>query len=146
MRIIKNTISICFLCLSRHRKGSTKFLINIRKLVLNVNQIKISEYLNSGNSPEIIISGKQKDNSELVMQAIQTLMSQIDVKHFCNEDFNRFNEYIDRLLISVTDIVGYEHHYWEQVPDSGKTYSDFDELELVREEKIKLLKEIVNNL
>ncbi|MEQ2464705.1 hypothetical protein WMO63_03360 [Niallia sp. CLA-SR-H024] len=57
------------------------------------------------------------------------------MKHACNEDHEKFNKYIETLLLSVADIVGYEHYYWEQVPESEKKYNEYDKLEVSREEK-----------
>ncbi|WP_147534506.1 hypothetical protein [Bacillus marasmi] len=113
-----------------------------------MNTVKISEYSAQENDleTEITISGKSEDDTELIIQGIKKLMSHIDVKHACNEDHEKFNHYIETLLLSVADIVGYEHYYWEQVPDSEKKYNEFDELEVSREEKIKLLKIMVENL
>ena len=113
-----------------------------------MNSITISEYSMQENEleTEITIAGKQGDNTELIIQGIKKLMSQIDLKHACNEDQERFNHYIETLLLSVADIVGYEHYYWDQVPASKKTYNEEDELEVSRDEKIKLLKIIVENI
>ncbi|MED1601764.1 hypothetical protein [Alkalihalophilus marmarensis] len=113
-----------------------------------MNTVKISEYSIQENEleTEVTIVGKQENDTDLIIKGIQKLMSQIDVKHACNEDHERFNKYIETLLLSVADIVGYEHYYWEQVPDSEKKYNEYDELEVSREEKIKLLKIMVENL
>ncbi|WP_366161231.1 hypothetical protein ABXS71_20590 [Bacillus infantis] len=112
-----------------------------------MNTFKISEYSNLQNEleAEVTIVGKEND-TDLIIKGIQKLMSQIDVKHACNEDHERFNKYIDTLLLSVADIVGYEHYYWEQIPESQKKYNEYDELEVSREEKVKLLKIIIENL
>lgn len=116
-----------------------------------MNTVKISEYSAQENEleTEVTISGKSEDDTELIIQGIKKLMSHIDVKHACNEDHEKFNKYIETLLLSVADIVGYEHYYWEQVPESEKKYNEYDELdelEVSREEKIKLLKIMVENL
>jgi hypothetical protein len=113
-----------------------------------MNKVKISEFSFNNNELEtvITITGHQEDDTELIINGIQKLMSRIDVKHACNEDYEKFNKYIEDLLFSVADIVGYEHYYWEQVPESEKTYNEFDEMQVSKSEKIKLLKLMVNNL
>jgi len=113
-----------------------------------MNTVKIGQYSVQENEleTEVIITGKIEDDTELIIQGIRKLMSHIDLKHACNEDYERFNQYIETLLLSVADIVGYESYYWEQVPDSEKKYNEYDELEVSRGEKIKLLKIMVESL
>jgi hypothetical protein len=113
-----------------------------------MNTVKISEFSFKDEQlePEITITGHQEDDTELIVNGIQKLMSRIDVKHACNDDYEKFNKYVETLLFSVADIVGYEHYYWEQVPDSEKSYNEFDEMQVSRSEKVKLLKLMVNNL
>jgi hypothetical protein len=113
-----------------------------------MNTVKISEFEFKNNQleTEITITGPQEDDTDLIINGIKKLMSRIDVKHACNEDYDRFNTYIETLLLSVADIVGYEHYYWEKVPESERSYNEFDEMQVSKSEKIKLLKQMVNKL
>ncbi|RFU69524.1 hypothetical protein D0469_09160 [Peribacillus saganii] len=66
-----------------------------------MNTVKISEYSIQENELEtkITIVGKQEDDTELIIKGIQKLMSHIDVKHACNEDHEKFYNYIETLLL-----------------------------------------------
>lgn len=113
-----------------------------------MNYIKFSNFTpgDEGAKTEITITGEQENNTELIIHAIKTLMEEIDLKHAAGGDHLTFNNYVETLLLSVADIVGYESYYFEQVPDSEKSYNDSDELVVSRSEKVKLLKQLVESL
>jgi|SRR5690625_157156 len=111
-------------------------------------EFKTSKYSLEDNKLliEVSVKGNADNEGELIVEAAKYLMSHIDVKHVCDEDHNKFNQYIDELLISIADVVGYDHYYSTQVPESELKYNENDEIEVSRKEKIKLLKMLVDDL
>lgn len=119
-----------------------------RKVGSIIMEFKTSKYSLEDNKLliEVSVKGNADNEGELIVEAAKYLMSHIDVKHVCNEDRNKFNEYIDELLMSIADVVGYEHYYWAHVPESELKYNENDEMKVSRREKIKLLTMLVDDL
>ncbi|MGE6755997.1 hypothetical protein ACQKFO_21585 [Rossellomorea sp. NPDC071047] len=110
-------------------------------------EMKITQKNIDGDTElEVQLKGKQDDRLSILLESIKFLMSQIDLKHICNEDEELFNSASEQLLLSVADLVGYEDYYWVQVPDSEKEYSEDEELIVSKQAKIQLLKHMINKL
>ena len=109
-------------------------------------ELQFTEQTEAGEMIEVTIKGEAENQAELKLLAIQSLISGMDLKHDFDGDYEKFHRAVEQLLLSVTDIIGYEHYYWENTPNEEKSYNEFDELVVSKKAKIALLEQIVKNM
>lgn len=95
---------------------------------------------------EVSLKGEAESRVDLVVKGIEQLIGSIDAKHMCNEDQTLFSQITDSLLLAIADMVGYQHYYWDAVPQSEKSINEDDELVVSDKEKVRLLKLLVEEL
>lgn len=106
----------------------------------------MTEHTEEEKTIEISVKGEAESQGELKVLGIQSLLSSVDFKDDFEGDHEEFNQVVEQLLLSVTDIIGYEHYYWEQTPDEEKSYNEYDELVVSKKAKIELLEQIVKSM
>lgn len=97
----------------------------------------------NGLELEVTIKGNGND---LKKQAINFLISDMDLKHDFNEDRSLFDKFVEDLLLQAADVVGYEHYYWNEIPREEATYNEYDELIVSDKVKIELLEDIISDM
>lgn len=106
----------------------------------------MSKSLEDGTEVQVTI--KQEDNTtqrDSILKAINLLMDSIDLKNTCNADYNVFEHTVEEILYKAADIIGYEHYYWEHVPES-ETHYVREDLVVSKKAKVDLLKQIVADM
>ena len=99
--------------------------------------------IENGLELEVTIKGNGND---LKKQAINFLISDMDLKHDFKEEHNSFNKFVEDLLLQAADVVGYEYYYWNEVPKDEVTYNEYDELVVSDKVKIELLEKIISDM
>lgn len=99
--------------------------------------------IENGLELEVSIKGNGKD---LKKQAINFLISGMDLKHDFNEDYNSFHEFVEDLLLQVADVIGYEYYYWNEIPEEEVSYNEYDELIVPDKVRIELLERIISDM
>ena len=92
----------------------------------------------------ITIEGSQ-DNNKLIVGAIKSLLSSLDIKDVYDGDYERLQGDFEELLYALVDVMGYQHYYWN-LPDSDTSYNEFDELIVSNNVKLAYLKELINQM
>ncbi|MDO6657508.1 hypothetical protein [Anaerobacillus sp. 1_MG-2023] len=92
---------------------------------------------------DIQVKGKADNDTELIVNAIEKLISTIDVKHACNEDDGLYEGYMERILLALTDNYGAAGWY-DVYGDLDSTYYQEEDLdEFTVASKLKVLKDII---
>lgn len=63
-----------------------------------------------------------------------------------SRNYQGVQDFVEEILIATVDVIGYEFYYWEQVPDTEKSYNEYDELEITKKAKIDFLEQVVRNM
>ena len=95
---------------------------------------------------DIQVKGKADNDTELIVNAIEKLISTIDVKHACNEDGTLFERYMDRILLSLADSYGYEGWYdvYEDLESTYNPQADTDEYTVAS--KLTVLRAVIHQI
>ena len=101
--------------------------------------------IDGGMELKITIEGDIEDSIELQTKATKFLIRDFDLKRDFNGDSNDYNDFIEDLLLTVADTIGYESYYWN-LPEEDKSYNEYEELVVSKKAKINLLEIIVNSM
>lgn len=113
-----------------------------------MNKIKYSSHnLTDGSvNLELSISGKDKENRELVIESINLLISQLEPKFMYDQDTEKYDQDLEDLLLSVVDKIGNDFIYYNLFESDIHYDEDNDEMIVPMEVKIKVLSMLVESM
>ncbi|MFS0751738.1 hypothetical protein [Oceanobacillus sp. 1P07AA] len=105
------------------------------------------EYRKDNNDLEITIKSEDGiGDNNLKLATIKSLVMNSDLKIDFKEDYNEFEKFIEEVILTATDLEGYEHFYSIGTTEFEKTYNDYDELIISNKARVQYLEFIVDRL